>query len=79
MSVAGKPCGSGGIYVRADTVVGWIEQTTKRKITRASCDKADGQDDVAPDASGCSVSGGGAGLPLAIVGLALMHRRRCRR
>ena len=66
---AGKPCGGGGIYVRADTVAGWIEHVTKRKLTRASCDKADGDGDATASDGGCAATGG-AGLPVAFAGLA---------
>lgn len=35
---APMPCGSGGIYVRADAVADWIEQTTGVVLSRPSCD-----------------------------------------
>ena len=75
IAAAGKPCGGGGIYVRADAVAGWIEKVTKRKLTRASCDKADG-DELADAATGCSAGAGAVGAPLALLGLALIRRRR---
>ncbi|HTR51983.1 MAG TPA: serine protease [Kofleriaceae bacterium] len=63
VSADGKPCGGGGVYVRADRVVSWIESVTKRKIARSTCDgKADGGDggdDAA--AGGCDVAGGALG------------------
>lgn len=37
LDVAGPPCGSGGIYVRADKVVNWIEQQTGRRLKRSVC------------------------------------------
>ena len=74
MSSNNKPCGDGGIFVRADTVVGWIEQVTRRKLVRATCDKAD-TEDTSDGAGGCAAAGG-AGLPIALVGLALVRRRR---
>ena len=75
MAVAGKPCGGGGIYVRADAVAGWIERVTKRKLTRASCDKADGET-PADGGTGCSAGAGTAAAPFALLGLALVRRRR---
>lgn len=67
-------CGDGGIYVRADKVARWIEQTTGRKLVRPSCvggadDPDDGADDGGSD--GCSAgrgAGGGGGF---VVGLAI--------
>jgi len=77
MAEAGKPCGDGGIFIRADTVVGWIEQVTKRKLVRATCDKTDGEDPAAEDTGGGCSAGGAAGLlPIALGGLALIRRRR---
>jgi len=75
-----KPCGGGGIYVRADRVASWIETTTHRKVTRAACDApADAPADAAEDdAGGCSATGGAAGwLALAlVVAAALVLARR---
>ena len=33
------PCGQGGIYVRADAVVDWVEDETGRKLPRAVCNQ----------------------------------------
>lgn len=76
----GAPCGGGGIYVRADKVVAWIEKTTGRTIARSACtagSKADGGADddsdatvaapAASDAGGCAV-GGAAGAGTGGVG-----------
>lgn len=32
-----SPCSGGGVYVRANKVVSWIERTTGRKVTRSGC------------------------------------------
>ena len=72
---AGKPCGGGGIYVRADAVVGWIEKVTGAALVRAHCDKADGED-TSDAATGCSAAAGVAGAPLVLLGLVLVRRRR---
>jgi Trypsin len=32
-----RPCGAGGIYVRPDSVLEWIEQTAAQPVTRATC------------------------------------------
>ncbi len=74
------PCGGGGIYVRADKVLAWIEQTTGRDVAK------DCPDEVAADASsgatgGCSSGGGGASaalILLAIGSLSFARRRRVR-
>jgi len=74
------PCGGGGIYVRTDKVIDWLEQTTGRDIAKDDCS---GLDPVEPasttaDTAGCSTSRGGAGLvvPVVLFGL-LALRRRC--
>ena len=77
LALPGKPCGNGGVYVRADTVAGWIEQVTKRKLVRATCGKDD-EDGADDDAGGCSAAGA-AGVPVAIaalIGLGAWKRRR---
>jgi MYXO-CTERM domain-containing protein len=78
MSVAGVPCGNGGIYVRADKVVSWVQSVTGARLERsAGCDQdspADGEGGVDP--GGCATSGG-AGMGVGIV-LALLAWRRKR-
>lgn len=87
--VAGAPCGGGGVFVRADKVVAWIEQVTHETVSRARCARdgeADGDADPAasePDAGGCAAGGGTGGL-LGAVSLfgalgALGRARRARR
>ncbi len=77
VNAAAMPCGSGGIYVRTDKVIDWIEQTAGHEIAK---------DDCTPDATartstdsaslgGCSTSRGGAGLGV-LVGLLALRRRR---
>ncbi len=88
---AATPCGGGGIYVRTDKVLAWLEQTTGREITQDSCtgagelaagapgdDEGGGTERAAFD-GGCSSTGGNAGaiLMLATVGL-LVRKRRVR-
>lgn len=85
-AVIGAPCGGGGVYVRADAVVPWIEKTTGRKLTRSTCDApADGEGDgsdapAADDAGGCSatrgVVGGGALLGLVVLAVLCAVPRR---
>jgi uncharacterized protein (TIGR03382 family) len=83
LGTSAKPCGGGGIYVRADRVVSWIESTTRRKVTRSTCDaKADDAGSNNPqesvDSGGCSTTTGAVGwLALAlVVGAALLLARR---
>jgi endonuclease G len=57
ISVAGPPCGGGGIYVRADKVVSWIERETGRSLTRVACTGSGSGD----DSDGTSGSGSGSG------------------
>ena len=67
-SSATSPCGDGGIYVRTDKVLSWIEQTTGRTIATDACDGApDPGSDGGSDGSGI----GGAApddAPGAVVG-----------
>ncbi|HEY1558493.1 MAG TPA: serine protease [Kofleriaceae bacterium] len=77
----GEPCGGGGVYVRADQVVPWIEKTTGRTIGRSTCDgKADGEGDGSEMSSGgCDATGGalgGGALALAAVAWILTIPRR---
>lgn len=75
------PCGGGGIYVRTDKVIAWIEETTKRTIAKDSCEDALASEDTGDaDSGGCSTSGGSGGalviLIVTIVGA--LRRRRVR-
>jgi len=82
IGTSAKPCGGGGVYIRADRVVAWIERTTGRTVSRSTCDApADGlgsDDSLDPDAGGCSTTTGVAGwLALVlVVGSALVLARR---
>lgn len=77
------PCGTGGIYVRADKVVAWVEKTTGRKLTRASCAGDAKADDVADDAAdgagGCSAGGAEALLGTVALLPGFVWRRRKRK
>lgn len=77
MASDSQPCGGGGIYVRADAVAAWIEKTTKRKLTYATCSKSDAPDVEADDddGGGCSAAGGAA-LPIGLLGMLGLRRRR---
>jgi secreted trypsin-like serine protease len=71
---AAMPCGGGGIYVRTDKVVSWIEETTGRTIAKDECSGSDSADSYGEVATGgCSTGRGGAGLG---IGLALLAVRR---
>jgi secreted trypsin-like serine protease len=83
IGTSAKPCGGGGVYVRADRVVAWIERTTGRTVSRSTCDApADGpgsdQSVASADSGGCSTGTGVAGwLALVLVaGSALVLARR---
>jgi len=78
-----QPCGDGGIYVRADKVVDWIESTTGRKVDRVPCDTpaddgGDGLSDVL-DGGGCSAGGEAVGGTLILVVLAAVWLLALRR
>lgn len=76
LSLPGVPCGNGGVYVRADKVVAWVQAVTGRKLERAACHGA-GDDPEAPDVEdgGCS-TGGGVELAFGIALAAGVWRRR---
>jgi secreted trypsin-like serine protease len=78
---AATPCGGGGIYVRTDKLVEWLEQTTGREIAKDACDVTYATDDFADDgteAVGCSATRGGAGLGGVVIALLALARRRRR-
>jgi secreted trypsin-like serine protease len=81
LEIDGLPCGGGGVYVRADKVVPWIEKVTGRQVARSACDrgKADDADGNAANGGGCSVGSGvlgGSALAIAAVAWLLTVRRR---
>ena len=84
LEVAGTPCGNGGVYVRADKVVAWIEKETGRTIARSKCDDpADGPGDGLPtvdDGGGCSAGAGvlGGGILVVIAALWILTAPRRR-
>jgi secreted trypsin-like serine protease len=71
------PCGEGGVYVRADKVVAWIQRVSGRKLARVPCDRP-ADEDPAHEATGCAAGGGrgGAGLALVCALAGLIQRRR---
>lgn len=77
---AATPCGGGGIYVRTDKLVAWIEETSGREIAKDDCDDAyaggGGPTDEDALELGCTTTRGGS---LGAVALALLGLRRRRR
>jgi len=84
-----RPCGNGGVYVRADKVVSWIQRMTGETVARTRCTGASDQDD--PGASprpvreadtadgGCDAGGGAGGtlvIALGVITAAGLYRRR---
>lgn len=71
------PCGGGGIYVRTDKVLAWIEATVGHPVAKDSCADAAGEDPSGgaggsggvgngegfsgPAGGGCAAGGGGGG------------------
>ncbi|HEY5946132.1 MAG TPA: trypsin-like serine protease [Kofleriaceae bacterium] len=76
-----EPCSSGGVYVRADKVVAWIERVSGRKLERAACDRPGDEGGVADD-GGCNAGGAmesGFAVYYALLvfaGLRMSRRRR---
>lgn len=86
---ANTPCGGGGIYVRTDKVIDWIEETTGRTVAKDECTGDDCADETGdeyaggttPDEVGCN-AGGASGLGtllLLAAGIVIAGRRRARR
>lgn len=73
------PCGGGGIYVRTDKLVEWIEETTGREIAKDDC--VSRVDEELPEVDGgCATSRGATGLfALVLAALAFVTRRRIAR
>jgi secreted trypsin-like serine protease len=82
---AATPCGGGGIYVRTDKIVDWIEETAGKTIEKDSCVNPDGTQEQtfaadlpeSTELGGCSTGRGTGGgmLVLAAIGLAARRRR----
>ena len=60
------PCGEGGVFVRADKVVKWIEKTSGRKLERLACDTPADEAATVSDGGGCNASGTGAAAGLGV-------------
>lgn len=81
---ASTPCGGGGIYVRTDKIVEWIESTTHKTVAKDTCEGAafaadEKTDDPGADDQtvGCNAAGGsGLGAGLLVVAALLKRRRR---
>ncbi len=83
-------CGAGGIYVRPDAVIDWIESAAAIELDEPTCDGhddtgfADGDDceggyfTTIPYETGCSVVGSGAAAGALLPGLLVLLRRRRR-
>jgi len=70
------PCGNGGVYVRVDKVIAWVQSVTGRKLARTTCEgRGDAPDEV--EEGGCAAGTGlGAGAALVLLVWAwLLHRR----
>ncbi|MDX2090197.1 MAG: trypsin-like serine protease [Kofleriaceae bacterium] len=79
LDVPGQPCGNGGVYVRADKLISWIQSVTSRQLTRTSCD---GPRDAAEpvEEGGCMAAPGTAGGAWATASLLwVLARARNRR
>jgi secreted trypsin-like serine protease len=88
------PCGDGGVFVRADKLVAWIQNVTGRRLDRVPCDLPgddpgsgsgsggeDGDDDGVLAAVGCSAASGlvHSGFAAVYAVLCIAGLRRARR
>ena len=77
LALPAAPCGNGGVYVRVDKVISWIQSVTGRTLTRTTCRGRDDSGEDVDEGSGCS-AGAGAGVAAALALLAcawLLARR----
>ena len=79
MATWGDPCGDGGIYVRADKVVTWIQNVSNRKLKRTACDEPADQAGTAEPSGGCNAAAVQSGFTLYYAALVLFGLRRARR
>ena len=68
LAIPAAPCGGGGVYVRIDKVISWIQSVTGRTLARTRCpgSSTDEPDPDSDDTGGCSSTGSGVGLAAAI-------------
>ena len=63
LALPAAPCGNGGVYVRVDKVISWIQSVTGRTLAKTQCGAPDADADTADPASGgCSSSRSTVGL-----------------
>ncbi len=77
LALPAAPCGNGGVYVRVDRVIAWIQSVTGRTLAKSSC-RASATDDWSDDDSGGCAAGAGVGIGAALALLAcawLLYRR----
>jgi uncharacterized protein (TIGR03382 family) len=76
------PCGGGGIYVRTDKLVDWLEETTERAVAQDDCAGEAYANDNMPDpptsSVGCAASGGSGLGTFGMLGLVWLGARKRR-
>ncbi|MDQ3336371.1 MAG: serine protease [Myxococcota bacterium] len=61
------PCGNGGVYVRVDKVISWIQSVTGRKLAKTQCGAPDADaSDASSSSGGCSSTGSTVGILAAL-------------
>lgn len=82
LALPAAPCGNGGVYVRVDKVISWIQSVTGRTLAKTQCKAPSGDEpDESIDAGdgGCSTgSAVGVGAALALLLCAWLLARRDR-
>ncbi|MDQ3295527.1 MAG: serine protease [Myxococcota bacterium] len=76
LALPAAPCGNGGVYVRVDKVIAWVQSVTGRKLERTTCEGRG--DEFELDGDGGCAAGSGVGGYAALVLLLcawLLHRR----
>ena len=78
LAMPGSTCSDGGVYVRADKVVSWVQSVTGVDLDPSTCSvPADDAGEAEVEEGGCA-AGGSAGLGLGLVLLGITRRRRSR-
>jgi secreted trypsin-like serine protease len=82
LALPAAPCGNGGVYVRVDKVISWIQSVTGRTLAKTQCGAPDADAiEDADAAGGCSASSSTVGLiaAFALLVCAWLLARRDRR
>lgn len=77
LAIPGSTCSDGGVYVRADKIVSWVQSVTGVDLDPSTCSvPADDPGEASMDGGGCAAGGSaGLGIGLALLGISCRRRR----